>query len=208
MTSFEINGVSVDSALRQYLGQLATQGASITEKLSASLGFTSIDRAFILWGVVSIVIFVIAQFSTMSWTTQAVLDAALTGACIACTSGLTWQVATIANLRWVVFLWAALMTVGMVLTTYGIFCGVGSILINLCPLWLGLCTLAYGMMGVKMRSYSFTGAALVHGAGIASLSQFPAWQFLVSGLVMALTLFFFSVVPWDMHVEVEADEPC
>ena len=205
MTSFETNGASVDSALGQSLSQLSAKGASFAEKLSASLGFTSIDQAFILWGVVSMVIFAIAQFSTIGWMTQAVIDAALTGACIACTSGLTWQVATIANLRWVVFLWAALMTVGMVLTTYGIFCGVASILINLCALWLGLCTLAYSVMGIKMRSYSFTGAALVHGAGIASLSQFPAWQFLVSGLVMALPLFFFSVVPWDMHVE--ADEP-
>lgn len=236
MTSFEINSASADLLLRQYVGrsveamqvrpyrlnpagmrdpiglakahlrflagQLAEKGAGFAE----SIGFTSIDQAFILWGAVSIVIFAIAQFSTVSWTTQAILDAAITGACIVCTSGLTWQVATIANLRWVVFLWAMLMTAGMVLTTYGIFCGVGSILINLCPLWLGLCALGYGVMGFKMRSYSFTSAALVHGIGIVSLAYFPAWQFFVSGLVMALTLFFFSVVPWDMHTE-EVDEP-
>ena len=177
-----------------------------------ALRFTSIDQAFILWGAASAVIFSIAQFSLLSWTTQAIVDAAITGLCIALTSGLTWQIAKEANLRWVVFLWAALMAGGMALTAYGIFCGVGAILIDLCPIWLGICTVGYATMGLKMRSYSFTAAAIVHGISTFNTDLIPSWQFLASGLVMALTLFFFSVVPWDMRAlsgaEQNNGEPC
>ena len=161
--------------------------------------FTSIDQAFILWGAASAVIFSAAQFSLLSWTTQALIDTAITVICIALTSSLTWQIAKEGNLRWVVFLWAVLMAGGMALTAYGIFYSVGAILIHLCPIWLGLCTLGYAAMGIKMRSYSFTAAAIVHAFGTVNIDLVPSWQFLASGLVMSLTLFFFSVVPWDMR---------
>ncbi len=191
-----------------FVGQGSIIAESFAKSLAEKMCFTSIDQAFILWGAASAVIFSLAQFSLLSWTTQAVVDAAITGACITWTSRLTWQIAEDANLRWVVFLWAALMASGMALTAYGIFCGVGAILIDLCPLWLGLCTLGYGAMGIKMRSRSFTAAALVHGIGIFSVSFAPSWQFLASGLIMALTLFFFSVVPWDMRTVPTTGEPC
>ena len=194
--------------LKFLASQLVAEGQIVAENIAEKVCFTYIDQAFILWGVASIVIFSIAQFSLLGWATQATIDAAITGACIACTSGLTWKIAREENLRWVVFLWAALMSGGMVLTAYGIFCGVGVILIDLCPIWLGICALGYTAMGVKMRSYSFTAAAIVHGIGIFGISLVPAWQFLASGLVMALTLFFFSVVPWDMRSVPATGEPC
>lgn len=172
----------------------------------SAIRLTELDQAFALWGLTALLIFSLAQFSTLGWPVQAVLDASLTGATVACTSGLTWQIAEIAGLRWVVFLWALLMPLGMVVTAYGIFCGVGFVLINLCPLWLGLCALGYLAMAVGMRSRCFSACSLVHGLAIAGLTIHPSWQFFTSGLVMALTLFFFSVVPWDMR-EVAVSEP-
>ena len=176
-------------------------------KTFSAIRFSELDQAFVAWGLAALLIFSLAQFSTLGWSTQAVLDASLTGATVAGTSGLTWQIAKIAQLRWVVLLWAVLMSLGMGITAYGIFCGVSLILINLCPLWLGLCALGYLAMAIGMRSRCFTACSLVHGLAIAGLTCYSDWQFFISGLVMALTLFFFSVIPWDMR-EVADSEPC
>lgn len=176
-------------------------------KTFTTICLTELDQAFIAWGLIALVIFSMAQFSSLNWTTQAVIDAALTGAGIAGTSALTWEIASLAQLRWVVFLWAILMMFGMVLTAYGIFGGIGLILMNLCPLWLGLCAFGYGLMAVGMGSRCFSACTLVHGVAIAGLPFNPSWQFFTSGLVISLTLLFFSVVPWDMRT-AEADEPC
>jgi len=162
-----------------------------------SVYFSEIDQAFLVWGAVTVFIFSLAQFSAMSWTTQAVLDAALTGAGIAITSGLTWAIAMDATLRWVIVLWAVLMSAGTVTTVYGIFCSNVLILLSLCPLWLGLCGAGYGAMAIGMKSRCFTAACWVHFVAIAGLHYLPNGQFFSTGLVMALTLFFFSVVPWD-----------
>lgn len=174
-------------------------------KALPSICFTAIDQAFLVWGALTLFIFSLAQFSTMSWTTQSLLDSALTGAGIAVTSGLTWAIANTAKLRWVIFLWAALMSLGTVVTAYGIFYGSALILSNLCVLWLGLCAVGYGAMAMGMKSRCFTAAFFVHlGAVIGlgnTLSCLPHYamnlQFFSSGLVMASTLFFFSIVPWD-----------
>ena len=131
--------------------------------------------------------------------TQAVLDAALTGAGIAFTSGLNWALIDDARLRWVIFLWAGLMTLGMSVTAYGIYSSVSVLMVSLCPLWMGLCALGYGAMAVGMRSHAFTAACLVHALAIPMLSHQPSWQYLTTGLVISLTLLFFSVVPWDMQ---------
>ena len=143
----------------------------------------------------------------LSWPDQALVDAALTGLGIVSTSKLTWRLACSESLRWVVCLWAVLMMGGMIATAYGIFCGVGIILANLCLLWLSLCAAGYLAMGIGLRSRCFTAASLVHGFALIEVQLHPSDQFLVSGLVMAVTLFFFSVVPWDMRA-AEAEELC
>lgn len=173
----------------------------------STIYFSEIDQAFLVYGALTLVIFSLGQFSTLSWTMQALLDAALTGVSIATTSGLTWAISSSAKLRWVILLWAVLMSVGTVATVYGIFCGSALILSNLCLLWLGLCVAGYGAMAIGMRSRCFTVACLVHFCAlalplcksIAGLSCISGWQFFSTGLVMASTLFFFSVVPWDMQ---------
>jgi hypothetical protein len=173
---------------------------SVSQMLSR-LSFTALDQAFVGWGAIALIIFLLAQFSALTWTTQSVIDAALTGAGIAGTSRLTWQIAAIARLRWVVCLWAVLMMAGVVATACGIFGGVVPILANLCPLWLGLCAMGYAAMAVGLRSRCFSAAGLIHSLAIFALCVYPRWQFLTSGLVMALTLFFFSIVPWDIQTD-------
>jgi len=171
----------------------------------ASICLTEIDQAFIVWGALTLFIFSLGQFSTMSWTTQTILDAALTGAGVAITSGLTWAIASSAKLRWVIFLWVGLMSVGTTVTAYSIFYGSALILSNLCVLWLGLCAVGYGAMAIGMQSRCFTAACWVHLAALPALSHNSSCQFFISGLVMALTLFFFSVVPWDMQASNDSE---
>ena len=161
--------------------------------------FSFIDQAFLIWGGLTLIIFLTGQFSSVSWMTQAVFDAALTGAGIASTSGLTWALINDERLNWVIFLWAGLMTAGIVVTAYGIYGCVSVIMVSLCPLWMGLCALGYGAMAVGMRSHAFTAACLVHTLAITLLYHQPSWQYLTTGLVISLTLLFFSVIPWDMQ---------
>ncbi|MFK8183067.1 MAG: hypothetical protein AB8B99_06805 [Phormidesmis sp.] len=161
--------------------------------------FTAIDQAFLVWGALTLGIFSLGQFSSLSWSIQAILDAALTGVGIALTSGLTWAIASQAKLRWVILLWALLMSIGSLATVYGIFYSSVLILSHLCLLWLAICAAGYGAMSIGMRSRCFAAACWVHIGTIAFLSSVSGWQFFGSGLVMASTLFFFSVVPWDMQ---------
>lgn len=198
----DLNGL-----LRIHLKQIPRQISQRPTFEIPSICFTEIDQAFLIWGWVTLVIFSFAQFSTLNWTTQATIDAALTGAGIATTSGLTWKLASSENLRWVIFLWAGLMTAGMLLTTCGIFYGVSFILSNLCLLWLSLCAAGYGAMAVWMRSRCFSASCIVHVLAIVGLNYYPGFQFIGSGLIMAVTLFFFSVVPWDMQAS-DNDIPC
>ena len=173
----------------------------VNNSLSAfrSIYFTEIDQAFLVWGALTLSMFSLGQFSSISWTRQAVLDAVLTGIGVVVTSRLTWAIATQAKLRWVIFLWAGLMTAGTAITLYGIFYSSALILVNLCALWVGLCAAGYGAMAVGMRSRCFTAVCLVHLGAIGFLSHASCWQFCDSGLVIALTLFFFSFVTWDLE---------
>ena len=100
--------------------------------------YTRVDQAFITWGVIAGTIFATAQFLPISWTTQAVWWSVLTLVGAIAMISLTWFWAGVERLRWVVCGWAILMLTGVVLTDLGIFLGWGEILINLCPMWLGL----------------------------------------------------------------------
>jgi len=213
----DVNGL-MKVHLRTHTRRVLTQSQQATHTLAdrlvhrplsffSGLTFTEIDRAFLVWGAIALTIFSLAQFSTLSWSAQSSIDAALTGLGISSTSKITWRLACSERLSWVVCLWAILMAGGMMATAYGIFCGISIILINLCPLWLGLCALGYLAMAVGLGSRSFSAASAVHALAIPFLSLHPTHQFLTSGLVMALTLFFFSFVPWDMR-ESEAEELC
>ena len=200
MNSFDLPDISPVRA-SETLGMQDVSGlvaAHIKQRLQA-LCLTEIDQAFVIWAGITMAIFALVQFSQLSWRSQALIDALLVGGSIAATSGITWQLASLEKLRWVVFLWAGLMSVGMVTTAYGIFFNIIGILVALCPLWLGLCALGYGMMAAGMRSFAFTGACLTHVGGLWLLQEYPGSQFVIAGTIMSLVLLFFSVVPWDMN---------
>lgn len=161
--------------------------------------YTRIDQVFLLWGLITGVIFLTAQFLTVSWMTQAVLWSVLTLAGSIGTVALTWYWVTIEEFRWVVYYWVALMGVGVVLTNMGLFGGWWQILEHLCPLWLGLSAIGYLGTAWGMRSRAFLFNGILHLLGIVLLPYFLPWQYLVTGAVMAGSLFFLAEMQWDMQ---------
>jgi hypothetical protein len=164
--------------------------------------FTRIDQVFLVWAAVSAAIFGTAQFLPLSWTTQAILWSVLTCIGVVTMSNLAWFWVQVERLRWLIYLWSGLMVTGVLLTGYGIFNGVPLILMNLCALWLLLCAIGYGLMGLGMGSRSFLLAAGIHLLGIPLLSCFLPWQFVFTGGLMASCLLLFACLQWDMRLPV------
>lgn len=159
--------------------------------------YTCIDQVFIVWGLISAVIFLTAQFVPISWVTQAIVwsVASLVGTSIMII--LTYNWAKKERLRWLLFGWAILMLAGIVVTDSGIFFGWGWVLMNLSRLWLGLSVVGYILTGLGMRSRAFFIAALFHFLGIVILPLVVGWQFLTTGLIMMTNLLFFAQTQWD-----------
>ncbi|PSN18202.1 hypothetical protein C7271_13760 [filamentous cyanobacterium CCP5] len=168
-----------------------------------SLLYTRIDQVFLLWGWIVGVIFLTPQFfSTFAWTHQALLGTLLSIAGTAGMAAFAWFWVKVERLRWLIYLWGGLVLLGLGLTNYGVFGGVGEILVNLCPLWLGLCGLGYGVMGAGLRSRTFLLAGGLHLGVITLLGWAPTHQFLITAAVMAGTLFLLAEVQWDMRSPV------
>ena len=167
--------------------------------------YTRIDLVFILWGAIVAVMFGTAQFLPLPWDLQAIVWSVLTLIGTVGTVYLTWYWAKVENLLWVVWSWVALMLLGLALTDGAVFYGWGQILISLCPLWLSLCGLGYLITGVGIRSRTFSIAGLIHALGIVAMAYFPAWQFLLTGVVMAGSLFLLAQLQWDMRPPRESD---
>ena len=162
--------------------------------------YTRIDQVFLLWGWITAVFFIVPQFfPTISWSHHALAASGVTSLGIVLMVKLTWFWGRVESLCWVIYIWATLMLVGMVLTDYGIWGGVGAILLNLCPIWLGLSGLGYLITGIGLRSRTFVITAVVHGAAITTLPLVAKWQFLTTGVVMASCLFILAEVQWDMR---------
>lgn len=174
-----------------------------TVKLRSAL-YTRVDQALLLWGAIAFAIFATAQFSPLSWVLQAYLWSALAAAGAIATVTLTWFWARVERLAWIVYLWVALVVAGVVLTDLGIFCGWGLVLVNLCPLWLGLAALGYALTGLGLRSRTFGCIGGIHALAIALLPGAIAWQFLFAGLVLGGCLLVLSELQWDMRAPVES----
>ena len=167
--------------------------------------YTRIDQVFALWGGITAFIFGIAQFYPISWTNQAIAWSVLTLMGTAVMAWMTWYWVKVEKLRWVVYCWSGLMLVGVALTDYGIFWGCGWILLNLCPIWLGLSAVGYLASGVGMRSRTFLITGLFHLIAIPILAITPGWQFLNTGVVMSGSLFLLSGIQWDMRSPIETN---
>ncbi len=167
--------------------------------------YTRIDQVFVLWGLISAAIFITAQFLPLSWNLQAVLWSVLS---LLGTLGmvvLTEYWVKVERLTWLVCCWAILMVGGLVVTDLSIFLGWGEVLIRLCPLWLGLCSLGYFFTGFGLRSRAFFLASLIHLLGIDILPYVGGWQFLATGIIMASSLMVFAEIQWDMRPLIDSD---
>ncbi|MGC9505359.1 hypothetical protein [Baaleninema sp.] len=166
--------------------------------------YTRIDQALWLWGSIALIIFATAQFFPISWTIQAYIWSILTALGTVAMAILTRFWVRVEQLSWIVYVWAILMGFGLLITDLGIFLGIGRILLNLCPLWLGISALGYFATGWGMRSQTFIAIGMVHLLGIALLPNFMAWQFLFTGLLIGGSLFLLSELQWDMRPPIES----
>lgn len=159
--------------------------------------YTRVDQAFILWSLLLIPMFVTAQFLPVSWSLQAALWSVLS--CIGTFVMVNWSRYWVERRRvtWILYCWIVLMLGGVVLTDLGVFFGWGEILINLCPLWLGLSAMGYLCTGFAVRSRTLICAGIVHLIGIFILPYFSSWQFIATGGLMVSCLLLLAEFEWD-----------
>ncbi|HEY9636199.1 MAG TPA: hypothetical protein V6D14_22525 [Coleofasciculaceae cyanobacterium] len=160
--------------------------------------YTQLDQACLVWGVISTVIFVTAQFLPVSWLTQAGWWSVLTGI------GSVVMVALTPNwlkqeFGWIVYSWIILMGFGLLVTDLSILFGWGIVLMHLCPLWLGLVALGYLCTGLGLRSRTLMITALIHLLSIGILPYVDSWQFLVTGIITGGGALLLAEFQWDSH---------
>lgn len=159
--------------------------------------YTRIDQACLLWGVISAIIFVTAQFAVLDWRSQALLWSGLTLMGTTVMIGLASHWTAIKPLNQIIAAWVILMVSGLILTDLSIFLSWSQVLVQLCPLWLGLSALGYLYTGLKMRSRAFFLVSLIHLIGILALSYAGAWQFLLTGILTGLSSILLAELQWD-----------
>ncbi|MGL5074610.1 MAG: hypothetical protein ACRDBG_02050 [Waterburya sp.] len=191
---------ALDFQDRQGLLQFKLQ---ISNKTLFNNIYTRIDQVFVVWGLVTAVIFFTAQFAPIDWITQAVFWSVLTGIGTVGMTILTHFWVRVERLRWVLYAWIVLMVGGVILTDLSIFCGWGQVLMRLCHLWLGLSAIGYICTGLGLRSRAFIMAGLFHLLGILVLPFCLGWQFLATGLVMTANLWMFAETQWDMRPPID-----
>jgi hypothetical protein len=169
-----------------------------------SSAYTRVDQAFLLWGAITAIIFVTAQFYPISWQTQAIAWSVLTVIGSAGMMALTYFWAKVEHLRWVVFTWVVLMNSGVAITDWGIFLGIPSILINLCLLWLSVSAAGYWITGIGLRSRALVLCGTVHVLSIFCLPYVAGWQFLFTGIVIAISLLLLAEMQWDMRPPIDS----
>lgn len=175
----------------------------IGDKTLISAFYSRLDQAFVVWGLISAAIFSTAQFVPISWVTQAGFWSVLTLIGTVAMVLLTHFWVKVERLRWLLYSWVILMVAGVVITDLSIFLSWGEILMRLCPMWLGLSALGYFWTAIGMRSRAFLLTSIVHLIGIALLPYVGGWQFLTTGLVMAVNLLMLAGVQWDMRPPIE-----
>ncbi|WP_026732842.1 hypothetical protein [Fischerella sp. PCC 9605] len=159
--------------------------------------YTRIDQAFILWGILLIPMFATAQFFPFSWNLQAVVWSILS--MIGTVKMFSWTQYWVKrrHVSWVLYCWVLLMLFGIILTDLGIFFGWGEVLLNLCPLWLGLSALGYLCTGLGVRSRTLIFIGTLHLLAIFILPYLASWQFLSTGALMVFCLLMLAELEWD-----------
>ncbi len=161
--------------------------------------YSCLDQVFIIWGLITSVIFVTAQFSTLSWTTQAIIWSILTVAGTLAMMILTHFWVRLKQLNWILYTWVILMIGGVILTDCGIFLGWSWVLGNLSHWWLILCGTGYIITSLGLHSRALLLVGLGHFLGVAILPYLMAWQFLATGIIMVASLLVLAETQWDHH---------
>ena len=191
---------ALDFQDRQGLLQLKLK---ISSKTLINSIYTRIDQVFVVWGLITAIIFFTAQFAPIDWVMQAIFWSVLTATGTVGMTILTYFWVKVERLCWVLYAWAILMLGGVIVTDLGILCGWGQVLMHLCHLWLGLSAIGYFVTGFGLRSRAFILAGIVHLAGILALPYFLGWQFLVTGMMITGNLFMFAETQWDMRPPID-----
>ncbi|MDX2229986.1 MAG: hypothetical protein NW220_10130 [Leptolyngbyaceae cyanobacterium bins.349] len=171
----------------------------IHDRVLFSSFYTRHDQACLLWGAIAAVIFLVAQFLPLSWTTQTLFAASLTLVGVIGMLLLTWQFARFERLSWVLGSWAGLMLLGAIATYQAMFGGWAGVLMHICPLWLGLSGAGYLVTGIGMRSRLFLLLSGLHLLTISVLPLFPAWHPLITGGVISSSAFLIAEFQWDAN---------
>jgi len=166
--------------------------------------YTRIDLVFITWGLISILVFLTAQFFPVNWSIQAIVGSLLTAIGCYMTVILPWFWVRVEQLRWVIYTWVLLILAGIILTNLGIFIGWVQILPYLCPIWLGLSAIGYFCTALGLRSRAFILAGLIHLLGTTIVVYAEGWRFALTGLIIASTLFFLAELQWDMRLPMDS----
>ena len=191
---------ALDFQDRQGLWQLKL---AVGDKTLFSSFYTRIDQVFVIWGIISSVIFFTAQFAPIDWITQAIFWSILTVIGTGSMTFLTYFWVRVERLRWVLYAWIVLMLGGVVVTDLGLFLGSGQILMHLCHLWLGLSAVGYFCTGWGLSSRAFILSGAFHLLGILLLPYCMGWQFLATGIIMVVNLLIFAETQWDMRPPID-----
>lgn len=176
----------------------------IGKKTLLSSFYTRIDQAFILWGIISLIIFTTAQFFPISWQIQAWFWSMLTLIGVLLMVILTDFWAKVERLSWVVYFWAILTVLALIITDLAIFLGWPAILIQLCPLWLGITAVGYLGTGIGLASRALFSIGIVQLLGILVLPYTIGWQFLFTGILMGGSLLILAELQWDMRLPIRS----
>lgn len=165
--------------------------------------YTRIDQVFIIWGVITAIIFTTAQFLPIDWSTQAMIWTPLTFVGTICTIVFTHYWAKVERLSWVIYFWSSLMMAGVAITDWGVYQSQANILVHLCPIWLGLCSVGYIATALGLRSRALLLTGIAHLLAIAALNYLEGWQFLATGMVMGSSLILLAEMQWDMRPPID-----
>lgn len=178
----------------------------VGRKTLISTAYTRIDQVFVLWGVITGIIFTTAQFLPIGWDVQAIAWSVLTLVGTIGMEVLTRFWVKVERLRWIVHLWIGLMLAGLLLTDLSIFFGWGAILTRLCPLWLVLTAVGFMGTGLGMRSRTFFLTGLLHLLSLGLLPHLVGWQYLGTGILMAGSSLLLAELQWDMRPPIESSK--
>ena len=161
--------------------------------------YTRLDQCYMLWSLLLAMMFVAAQFFQISWTTQAIVWSLLSLGLTGLMATLTWYWSSVEELCWLVWTWVGLMVAGLMITDYSIFMQWGLGIGHLCHLWLGISAIGYWATGWGLQSRAFLLIGCLHALSCLVLPYVLSWQFLFTGLIMAVSLFVLGEYHWDMR---------